>query len=709
MAVPFFAFTACESEEEHKPGEPDVDGCYGVYFPSQQVKSSFDPNETLAFDVVVARKEDKGSISVPLDIIGNENGYFNLPSNVDFADGEAETSFTVDFSKAPVGEKMSLTIQITDPQYVSQYSSQNAYFSATLTVEKWNSLGMCKFRDDFVTTFYKVDYTEWEVEVLENASTPGYYRLVYPYGEADPNNREGEYDKSQTYYFEIHAEDPDGVYIPVQASGMDYGEGMFYMGSLAGFNISKGKTLNEEKSSGNTGTLVNGVITFPKEKLLVGMADYNGGTLYYANNNGNFRICLPGAVLVDYDLKASVGYASDGVVPVSFKKGADIASVKYAVYAGKLAASDAVAKASDIADGKEADVKVLPESGSAELTLGKTGVYTVVAVGFDSEGKAQASVSETFNYVAKEDESQYAVTVSAGLELTSRFEGIGATKTNSMAFYIYGSELSDVKFNLYAKSVVDKYGMDVIYGDVLEEDSVDAATLEKINGDGYCDVITKLSPLTEYVLVVWATNGYTDKFTTAELSTDGLPYEKLTTGTYTYTSVFAEEDGSPVYDKDLELYRDPNEANTYLIKSWCNNVDFKFTYDPASGKVEVLTQPTGVDYAAGMPVYVAEAKSYISESAEGYDKLGDSKYEASANRFAFFVVYAVPGAGYFTPSEEYFTLDEPVEFASYSSGSSVSRQVPEFAKSFRVLSGRASFRKSSSLSVPMELAGVKVR
>lgn len=237
--------------------------------------------------------------------------------------------------------------------------------------------------------------------------------------------------------------------------------------------------------------------------------------------------------------------------------GADIASVKYAIYQGKLADADIKTNVTAIAGNNEPNAKVVGETGVESVTLAKTDVYTLVAVGFDSKGEAQASVASSFNYVAKEDSEEYAVVVNAGLELTNRFEGAGATKVNSISFYVYGSKLTDVKMGLYDKATVDKYGMDAVYGDVLARASLKDEVLEKINNGGYSDVFTKLSPLTEYVLVVWATNGYQEKFVAKSLATEGLPFEKLGTATYNYSVVLPGES-----DKDLDFCVNPNYKNT---------------------------------------------------------------------------------------------------------------------------------------------------
>ena len=702
MAVPFFAFASCDNEEEYKPGEPDVDGCYGVYFPSQEIKTNYEPTETLEFTVTAARKVEKGAISVPLEIIGNEKGYFELPSTIDFADGEAETSITVKFSKAPLGEQLSLSLQITDPQYVSKYSSFDASVFASVIIEKWNSLGKGKIRDDCFTTFYKTGNPEWEVEILENDSQKGFYRLVDPYGDSFPYSEKGTYDKSKTYYFEVHAEDPNGVYIPVQYIGRDWGEGMMMIGSIAGLKISQGATLDSQKSAGNTGTLEKGIITFPKNTLAFGEANYNNGGLYAANKDGMFRICLPGAVPVDYALSATCGYSSEGALPIAFKMGADIASVKYAIYQGKLADADIKTNVTAIAGNKEPNAKVVGETGVESVTLAKTDVYTLVAVGFDSKGEAQASVASSFNYVAKEDSEEYAVVVNAGLELTNRFEGAGATKVNSISFYVYGSKLTDVKMGLYDKATVDKYGMDAVYGDVLASASLKDEVLEKINNGGYSDVFTKLSPLTEYVLVVWATNGYQEKFVAKSLATEGLPFEKLGTATYNYSVVLPGES-----DKDLDFCVNPNYKNTYVVEDWCNGVDFTFTYDQTTGKVVVPLQSTAL-VSGGHEVQIIEAKNFYSPKDDQYDQLGDSKYDAATKTFTFFVAYVVvePGlTGSYGFGEETLVLSKDVVLPA-TPGKAANFFSVQMPKSVKELSGQ--FTKSKSLSVPMCLAGFAV-
>ncbi len=104
----------------------------------------------------------------------------------------------------------------------------------------------------------------------------------------------------------------------------------------------------------------------------------------------------------------------------------------------------------------------MPETGAVSLTLDKSGVYSLVAVSLDDKNEFQESAVSTFNYVAKGDEEKYPVTVSAGLELTSRYEPEGYTKVNSALFYVYGKNLTEVKASLIPTAKLDPANLIVL-------------------------------------------------------------------------------------------------------------------------------------------------------------------------------------------------------------------------------------------------------
>ena len=150
----------------------------------------------------------------------------------------------------------------------------------------------------------------YEVEIEENTETPGLYRMIYPYGEIYPYNEEGDWDAASVYNIEINAEDPEGVYIPVQDIGIDWGYGAMAIQSWGARYVAN-SSMDELKAEGYLGTLKDGVITLPvfERETEDGIALYQGlvymGTSgYYAGSNGGFKLVLPEAVPASARAKA---------------------------------------------------------------------------------------------------------------------------------------------------------------------------------------------------------------------------------------------------------------------------------------------------------------------------------------------------------------------------------------------------------------------
>ena len=81
-----FSATACVQEEAHTPGEPEVDGCYGVYFPTQDASGAhtYDPSMTPEVVFKAVRRVPEGTISVPLVVSASEEGVFQVGELVFF-------------------------------------------------------------------------------------------------------------------------------------------------------------------------------------------------------------------------------------------------------------------------------------------------------------------------------------------------------------------------------------------------------------------------------------------------------------------------------------------------------------------------------------------------------------------------------------------------------------------------------------------------
>lgn len=158
--------------------------------------------------------------------------------------------------------------------------------------ETWHALGVGSYTDDCVAPLYSADPVTYEVNIEESDKTPGRYRLIYPYGAAYPYNEPGDYDESQSYDVIVMATDPTSVYINEQPLGLDWGDGMFTLLTNSARYLAAGYSIEVIKANDIPfGTLEDGVITFPVDEVLCGL----GGSLYYANRNGQMKIVLPEA------------------------------------------------------------------------------------------------------------------------------------------------------------------------------------------------------------------------------------------------------------------------------------------------------------------------------------------------------------------------------------------------------------------------------
>ena len=202
-------------------------------------------------------------------------------------------------------------------QYVS-----NAVFEYYGGKNPWKSIGVGVYTDDFIVprygsrddegVFHAYDPYTYQVEIDEHSETPGLYRVKNLYaGVAKAFGEEGgEKD------IVIHAENPNGVYIMKQATGIDFGSGEFYIESEGGDYVAyyASKYSAEQVIAAIPdvfGKVEDGVITLPvlpitdedgnptyddegNAKVYQGVI-YNDNGAYYACRNGAFELVLPTA------------------------------------------------------------------------------------------------------------------------------------------------------------------------------------------------------------------------------------------------------------------------------------------------------------------------------------------------------------------------------------------------------------------------------
>lgn len=331
LLVPLCAFAvSCTNDDTTDlVGAPDVQGCYGVYFPEQENVGNMeiDPADALDFTYTVSRKNADGAITVPVVIEKNTDDMFSV-TPIEFADGEDETTFTVTLSdESALGEKYSFALVINDPQYVSQYADNSVSVSLGITRVKWNDVGECDYTEDVLTGWWNfsfdgeyagITHPTYKVKVQVRADSvadldkydaalagtgsdedlAGTYRLVNPYRVGpweDPADTTLETDPD---YIFIYIPSSTTAYIPLQEIGWTINGGMPSIYSIAAYRLDNGRT----PSADEYGYIKNGKLLFPIECVLgCPGGSYVGTNTYYANSDGAFCLNIAPA-LNQYEL-----------------------------------------------------------------------------------------------------------------------------------------------------------------------------------------------------------------------------------------------------------------------------------------------------------------------------------------------------------------------------------------------------------------------
>lgn len=607
IATVAFMAVSCQEEAAYEPGPQDVDGCYGVYFPSQPATGShtYDPTMPTVQEFIVARTVSDDSIDVPYEVVDPKGIYQCGP--IHFDAGQKETTFEVKFDKAEMGVEYPLTISITDNNYASFYGDKQIAFDFSAFRVEWKYFADPKTGEPAVihytegwngtTRTAKIKYYEVDgVRTCVTESDPlvdggdTYYGFW-----AGQDNPDDALELNFIWYTNGKCYGPDGeVYecIQVPEQGVQfhdsYGMMVKYYDYYAYWTI-----LNPQDA-------------------LVGMdyvtycSKYSGNyqSSYYDGNGGFYFYCkyyymiglggwgvddfdpiciADGYTRTDYSIEAESDYTVDGEVPVYFTAGADVASIKYAAVEGELTATQAAKVVDAIIDGSQEGIETIDEFefdedenlnyAAVALSFDVTDFYTVVAVTYDANGKAQDNTSVVVNYISPDDAEANAVEISIGAEaVPARYE---LDPYTTMAYYIAGHVLTDVHVAIVPLAKVTDATFDEVKYDASY--AVDSETLAKINATGgLYDYVEKLNANTEYVLIVWATNGSLDKTTYALYTTPKLPYKwnSLGMGVYTedvlsylygYHATLKDGSDYQTYDVEVEVFQEANDPGLIMF------------------------------------------------------------------------------------------------------------------------------------------------
>jgi hypothetical protein len=521
-AVLSLAAISCSPKSEYTPGKQDVEDCFGVYFPSQEAGSktiSLEPGDAHRVKITVAREfsDVDYDINVPYELTGDTDIFEVEGDGIVFEGGAATTSFWMDFSNAEVGKKYNCTLEVTDPQYVSNYRTKANYITLNVTIVRWEEIGMATYIDNMFTNTQTKQPLTVQTKVYKNSDDNSIFRVDDPYSEFMTQSGAAS-STSAPDYFEFKVlkrgqeftafEGAETIMIPVDDlvhyepiftsfADPQYGDAYYYHPSLL--------TGYEDPLTWYDNRVMSWLDAAKTKPGVVQLAP----SLYFPNAGGYapeicINIVFPGAKLTDYSLKVEAGFSENGEVPVSLVLGADVAKVKYAVFSGELDAVRITEKVSGITAGT-IQSKTINTAGDYKITdLKETGMYTIVAVGYDSTGEQVSNTATVFGFLKAGDENP--VQINCGLIVSDKYAPAGYTAENSAEFYIHGTDIKKAAYGLYRKKDFDEKYESVI--EDLKKIEMSENELDAVNGEGLTDVFIRLNSGMEYVLVVYASNGY---------------------------------------------------------------------------------------------------------------------------------------------------------------------------------------------------------
>lgn len=278
-------FTSCgEDEPKYMPAEQESGKAHIVFSGNESQTIEVEPGIS-SFQLSLERPNAENAASVSLSVKNNEDNVFVVPASVEFASGETTADFTVGLSNPEEGKYYNLTLCLDGE--LSDYTSGYREKQVSFAIMKWESLGIGYWQSNGIATIFSADVMTMAVEV-ETAvtSTSVRFRFDNPYdeiatdmgyiGDSDykwykgyPFNEEGDFQTLDNKFLIICDTKGQASFTPANM-GMDWGYGMFSMGSVDG----KYGKYNEAA----------GTISFAGDALFTQMANWgsvkNGGTLY---------------------------------------------------------------------------------------------------------------------------------------------------------------------------------------------------------------------------------------------------------------------------------------------------------------------------------------------------------------------------------------------------------------------------------------------
>ena len=704
--VGVFALTSCEHQyADYTPGAQDAN--MGVYLPSTEgfeVKA-----ETTSVDIVVARLNTEAVAEVTVRAEDTtSSGLFTWPASVTFAAGQSEANFTISFdgSKLEIGKEYAIRVQL-DQAEASTYATSEFIYTIVLP-EPWVNMGTGMYVDDFFRAIMAAAGSDIEagyvapIQFQQHELNPNRIRVVNPasmdlfgnlYGGVP-----GFFDYTQaveTSYIEFDVTDPNNVMLA---------ENPTYLNVWANFGSDGILPLvlyvidNEDGSYAAPITLVDGVIRFPKDNVVLGYID---GGLYgwNANTEGMMMYCLPGVELTDYTISADYAgmiVSADNKTTtaiIEFTLGGDVEAYKFVLLPGSVEDVDAVA--ASIVDGTaEGIVEATASETQYQVEL-TTGNYTIVAVpyaggknvgvptskffyfpgastGEKPEAQVQFLVDSLANIFADDADraaqmeatypAEYFVGIVLGIANPEEITGLRFYYNNSAAVH---AAIEEGKFASYA-DLVEAYGDDVFkWVEGIKEGNIRILNLPADSDNCYIFAVDTIYGTTQYYHYDYDMPAYSGNFAISQyvLSEGDSAISVNFTPSTDADTIFVEFDVFPGF----QFYAAYDEAaQTLTLNGWAYGYE---QYESLFGMGLPLGPDEANPYLCFVPFADAAGESVaenlvikLSENAPAQLDTYFTVFKANASVEVTGVVCQYTPAAVFSPAASALALTHSAEF-----------------------------------------------
>lgn len=532
-------FTACEGDNvDYNPAKP-LEGTQ-VYF-ATDAPTAFKVDATsTSVAATVSRSDAEGALEVSISatIDTEYASLFTVAPTALFADGETTAAVQISFDRSKLvdGASYVITLSVVDESLHTPYAPTTQVFTITVP-EPYVLLGVGLFGEDLLASGYGLPTEQFAVEIYENLNTPGYIYLKDPYkNHSLAAQFAALYENVYVAINVAYGGEAGVAMIPVQKWGVDAtGDGQLIVGTS------------------QLGTYKDGMITFPKNGLLVAEELYNNGEWYsYGNTSGEFFVAMPGVELTDYAMTVAYGgmqvEADNTTVSAVLNGtyGADVASMRYAYFDGDV--TGAAAQAAEIiiaAAEEEVGVKKFEQGldeedrvfSIVESELVAPAVYTVFCVPYNAAGEPQAAATAAVSFYfpgmggVEAPECEFACALfpfSAGYEPTAE-----ENDSNAILFGLAGVDITAASYALYATDsyegfIAEGYPLEAFVDpDPAGRDAVPAEYVPYINSEyGLMGTYTDLPAGTSFTLVAYGKNMYgSETYVASEPLSTAATYE----------------------------------------------------------------------------------------------------------------------------------------------------------------------------------------